>query len=1388
MSEEEPTEMGGVDPKTDEPQISGNKKQVASKKPGRWLRWVVRVFFFLVLLLCILLAGLWIWSGRDGSLAQTISLAQRFVPIVGESLHVEGVQGALRKGGEIDFIRWQQERIDVQVTKASLEWNLSALFHKGLQVEHIIAENVHVQVESSPKNKKKNDQLFTMPALPEDLALPLQIDLNLLKVGSLVYGDGESALTVEQIQANYHYDRKQHRLQLESLHFDQGDYQADVSLTAYNPTLNASLKGSLESEIPGGEQRTKMDVGASLQGKLTNIMLNAQAHASLLQEIAVGEKGARVEGENIQTVASGATVSPSANLEANITLWDTQIVPYVNLVMQEFNLGALWAQAPQTMLSGSARVTGVELGGSLGVQALQFVTDIDNSSAGTLDQQFIPLSKLQLNAVLEDRQATLNMLEILVGKQGAITATGSFLLPDEEAENPLPVTHVAVKVSDINPKEVLSSLYNDRINGYLNLDHESDVLSYDLFLKALDARQDMPADLKLENFTLRGKVDDSQIKLDEFLLKSTRSDLSAHGSLRLPFSILKALGGKGEETVIGILNQGVADASADLRTPGITTVLEAQQFHAEGGTLVLDMKAPQVQQTLDWIQLFPWMPAVVSEFSVDGGFDLSANLQGGWEKAVIDAKFETTELAIAQKSTASASGTSGQTGSMIQTNAESRTQGTVATNTTAVTNELVRIKNTVLTVQGKTTDAEVTFRTGARFGRHVVDLDTKAHGFMNGNLVTMRFEALNVVLSMLESADILDDTTAQMKPIFGGTMTEPVNYVWDNEKASLNISPGVFELRFADREEMTSSINWGKTSWQDGVIDSTGSIDSFPALWLLTFVGDLFDDLMLGGDMMLAGKWQINTGAQPRIMVELSHAGGALTLEETSSAFASSAVPERYDAGINSAYAKLHNEGRNLNFEFMWDTVNAGVVSVDLSTVLSQEGRGWTVKLDAPLSGEIVAQLPELNVASAFFPTGWRFGGAAIIDTEVHGIVSAPQLKGKLTALGVSLRSVIDGLSFADGEVDIAFDSNEVRLNKLILHGEGDQGGDMLAQGYFTLPEKGTLPVVELTVTLNKFRASIHRNRQLALSGKLLMGLKDKTLGLTGNVEVDRALIIIDGDGAPSLDDDVVVISGKYATPVVEEVNRPRRRDIYGIVPLLNVKLDLGHNFRVQGYGLQTYLNGELELTNSGWNPMLMGTIYTERGRFKAYGQNLIVEKGSIIFSGNYMNPALDVLAIRAQTQERVGVNIIGTATHPRIRLYSESGLSESETLSWLILGRSASSDGTEMAILQQAAMALASGDGPGITGQLADTLGLDELSLGGSSTGDEDGLSGTTVTIGKRLSEKFYISYEQGLHDAMGTFFAFYDISRRLTLRLEAGEDTAVDLIYTFRFDGGKR
>ena len=222
----------------------------------------------------------------------------------------------------------------------------------------------------------------------------------------------------------------------------------------------------------------------------------------------------------------------------------------------------------------------------------------------------------------------------------------------------------------------------------------------------------------------------------------------------------------------------------------------------------------------------------------------------------------------------------------------------------------------------------------------------------------------------------------------------------------------------------------------------------------------------------------------------------------------------------------------------------------------------------------------------------------------------------------------------------------------------------------------------------------------------------------------------------------------------------------------------LRQDLRLRGRGLDTLLKGRLNITTPGGELAVNGRLRTDEGTYTAYGQNLAIERGIITFNGDVATPRLDILAVRPDIDVRVGVAVQGSAADPRIRLYSEPEMSEMEKLSWIVTGREPEGMGrAETALLQRAATALLagrSGTGRGFAGK----LGLDDLTVRG------DGANGAVVRVGKRFADNFYAAYERSLSGAMGTLYIFYDVSRRLTVRAEAGERTGLDLIFTFTFD----
>ena len=152
-----------------------------------------------------------------------------------------------------------------------------------------------------------------------------------------------------------------------------------------------------------------------------------------------------------------------------------------------------------------------------------------------------------------------------------------------------------------------------------------------------------------------------------------------------------------------------------------------------------------------------------------------------------------------------------------------------------------------------------------------------------------------------------------------------------------------------------------------------------------------------------------------------------------------------------------------------------------------------------------------------------------------------------------------------------------------------------------------------------------------------------------------------------------------------------------------------------------------------------------------------------------------------ADSDVKVGVNITGTAQDPRVRLYSDPAMSETEKLSWLVLGRAPTGlGGADIGLLQSAAVALLSGEGKSPSDNLVGKLGLDEFSVRQS----DGAVRETIVNVGKQISSHWYVGYERSLAETSGNWQLIYRLAQRFTVRIQAGDDNALDLIRSWRWD----
>jgi translocation and assembly module TamB len=449
-----------------------------------------------------------------------------------------------------------------------------------------------------------------------------------------------------------------------------------------------------------------------------------------------------------------------------------------------------------------------------------------------------------------------------------------------------------------------------------------------------------------------------------------------------------------------------------------------------------------------------------------------------------------------------------------------------------------------------------------------------------------------------------------------------------------------------------------------------------------------------------------------------------------------------------------------------------GVLSGN-ATLRTAPQRTWP-DAQAPLDGAMHFAVPDLGIWARWLPPGWRLSGALSSTARLAGRLGAPEYTGELQASNVALRSLLQGVAYRDGELLVALRGDTAVIERGTLHaGEGT----LHAEGGARF---GAAPNARLKVTAHRFRVIGRSDRQLVASGEAALALAADRLDLRGDLAVDSGLFDLGARDAPALDGDVNV--QREPVPGAEAPGRAEPAPVPPVLRNAAVALDvnLGRALRLRGRGIDTHLRGQLHISTPGGRLAVHGAVRAEDGTYAAYGQKLEIDRGIVAFAGPVDSPRLDILALRPNLDVRVGVAVTGTALAPRVRLVSEPEMSETEKLSWLVLGRAPDGLGrADTALLQRAALALLAGEGETPTDAVLRAIGLDDLSVR-QSEGD---VRETVVSLGKQLGRRWYVGYERSVNATTGTWQLVYRVAQRFTLRAQSGLENSLDLIWTWRF-----
>jgi translocation and assembly module TamB len=572
--------------------------------------------------------------------------------------------------------------------------------------------------------------------------------------------------------------------------------------------------------------------------------------------------------------------------------------------------------------------------------------------------------------------------------------------------------------------------------------------------------------------------------------------------------------------------------------------------------------------------------------------------------------------------------------------------------------------------------------------------------------------------------------------------------------AALNVSRqrvelGRFEAALADGRLLVR-----EAAWQKDRLVSSGEFHGLPAQWLV-LAGGLEERLR--STLLLDGQWSLASVPRLEGSVQLRRASGDLAIltdEGMVTLELSSAMLDARFAGVG-ALVKANAESR------------LAKLALDGEVAPAPQAGGIGIARDSPVALRARIDLAELRALAQPFLAEARLDGKLSAELQGSGTLGDPRLTGTLRGDAIAFDFPPYGVYLKNGELRGTLEGDRLRISDLSI-----QGGS----GRFSV--SGTLPLrladgaAKLAWRARDFAVLDRPDLRLVASGEGEAGFDGKRFSLAGELRAERGYFEFERERLPRLGEDVVILG------------QSRAKEERARLPVaLDVQLDLGNDLEIRVQGLEGKLTGRAQLaTNRDGELRAYGRLTTVNATFFAYGQKLEVDPGVLLFDGPIDNPSLQITAWRRNQAVEAGVQLTGTARAPRLQLVSQPPVPEGERLSWLVLGRPPS-DATQadLGLLQAAAGALLSrGDAMPMDRRLARAVGLDEVSLRG--TGE---VQDRVVAFGKRLSDRLYISYEQGL-GAVATNLVKLDLSltQRLSLRAETGTSSGLGFFYRFSWD----
>ncbi|MGV2289631.1 translocation/assembly module TamB domain-containing protein [Trinickia sp. YCB016] len=1329
---------------------------------------------------------------------------QTAVSVLGGRLAGTVVGGSLASGVRLKDVAWRSS-LDVKgndkgdeitIDRISGRWGLTRSPWR-FTVDYLHLGTIDARIVPSPASTEPT-------VLPQDLELPMQLDVRDLRVEKLVLHEGTSTSEYSGLIFRGRSDGRHHEASVERLDTPFGALTAEAKLDGVRPfalTGNAGYSGKVNEE--------PVQVRAHVSGTLEALVADLDATGMKLAGQARVEAAPFADVPLTRATLAFDHVNPQAFSPG---------APFADLAVRA-DLAPVTGQAPEkTMAGGAPSASGAVAAGKAPASTSDFVVagqvSIVNAKPGEIGEHLLPLIDAHADVRLDAREQRISNLNVRLVKNATLTGGGA--LAGGKGKFDLRVAGL-----DLNTFE--ASVRQTALAGPIGitLDGSKQAITFDLAdpkaaLRAQAQVTQDPAQIAFNNVRVssgKGRIDLSgALKHDAHSSYDVKAVLTDFDPLSLmapgKASAGKAAAGKagkqagkralgasstpgtpGAASKQASRETGKPAAAANSAAPAANRSIEARvngTLTATGvlgptlttkaqfklGESVYDGKpltgAGTIQlagsrilpssvnlsiagNTVDLNGSFG-TPRDRLKFHVDApqldrlGFGLAGFVQadgdvtGSFPHPNVELAYKADNVAFGENRLGHAEG-----------RAELRDGAHGAMMFTADARDLssngVELKT--LTAQLTGTRAKHTLQAAAAGSVHgrPVDLTLAADGSLTDSREGTRWDGTvtrlaNKGMPALNLASPLTVSAGPQRVVLGATR--------------LTLEGATLDLK--------------SFALDHGNIRTAGSLSNVSVARLLEIQQELTGQRPpVKTDLVFDSDWDLNVGQTASGYWQIKRRVGDVTLD-TGRGVSS--------LGITDILARAEfGDGRRLAAKVHAQASRLGTVDANVTVPLGVRDGFLAINEDAPLSGAVNAEVPSLTTTGGLFGPSYLLDGHLALKLTIAGTAAKPNLSGSLTGDNLSATLVDQGVQLKNGVIRIALSENLVDFQNVEFHG-GD--GTLRATGRVRLDSAE--PDLTANIVADKLELFASPDRQLSLSGSATVA-NGGTAGIdiNGKFRVNKALFDMPEQAAPHLGDDVVIVRSdgtvQGQAQEIEATNKPVGR----FAPRANVDLNLGDNFRFRGQGADLGLRGTITALSAPNLPLrAIGNVrVTEGSTYTAFGRKLAIENGFFTFNGPVANPGINILAMRRNQEVEAGVQVTGTIQTPVAKLVSEPNVPDNEKLSWLLFGH-----GTDQGnnLGQQSTMTTALALLGSATGKrVAQTIGLDEFTVGRSEVGLTDP---QVVMVSKAINEWLVLGYEQGLQAADNAFKATLNLTRFWSVSLYGGTFQGMDLNFTRRFD----